>query len=56
MQVKTFDNVNGDTLQECNDFLKTIKASLIVSVSALYNTILKNLAIWCISLTVISTL
>jgi hypothetical protein len=40
MKVKTFDNVNGDTLQECNDFLKTIKASLIVSVSALYNTIL----------------
>ena len=40
MKVKTFDNVTGDTLQECNDFLKTIKASLIISITPLYNTIL----------------
>jgi hypothetical protein len=40
MKVKTFDNITADTLQECNDFLKTIDSSLIISITPLYNTIL----------------
>jgi len=40
MKVKTFDNVTGDTLQNCNDFLQTIDSSLIISITPLYNTIL----------------
>ena len=40
MKIKTFDNVIGDTLSECNSFLQTIKRSLIISVTPLFNTIL----------------
>lgn len=38
-QVEKFDNVTGDNLKDCNDFLGTLGAN-VLSVNTFYDTIL----------------